>query len=227
MIFEETNVSKLKQTGAKPVYVELEAKNNMLIRAMSRKHITSIAELARQSGVGAKTIRGYLHLTVSPLTQSEWKSSALALSVFFTCAPEDLFCHEEQLLKFEVSRFGAELSFLEWQRLFVEEDQVTSFLPEILASANDLRAVIDRIIGDLTLREQGIIRMLFGLHSEKMRARDIAKVFDIKDESRVRQIASSALRKLCDPEKLRMLECAGALDGDIRVGLKYTEAKGA
>lgn len=218
-------MSKQKRVEAKPISVHLQAKNNLLLRAMRHKQVTSIALLARLSGVGVKTIRGYLYLNVSPLSQSEWKSSALALSVFFECAPEDLFCHEEQLLKFEISRFGAELSFLESQRLFVEEDQAISVLPEILASANDLRSVIDRVIGDLTLREQGIIRMLFGLDSGQMCARDIAKVFDLEDECETRQIASRALRKLCNPEKLRMLECAGALDSDIRLGLKYTEAK--
>ncbi len=218
-------MSTSKKVGAKPVYVELQAKNNLLIKAMRRMHITRVSELARLSGVSAKTIRGYLHLRVSPLAQSEWKSSALALSVFFTCAPEDLFCHEEQLLNFEISRFSAELSFLESQRFFVEDEQSTSLLPEILACANDLRTVIDRVIGDLNLREQGIIRMLFGVGSGQMCARDIAKVFDLKDECATREIASRALRKLCNPEKLRMLECAGALDSDIRLALKYTEAK--
>lgn len=218
-------MSKSKKMGLKPVCVELQAKNNLLIKAMRRKQITSIALLARLSGVPARTISGYLFLNVSPLTQSEWKSSALALSVFFECAPEDLFCHEEQLLKFESSRFSAELGFLESQRFFVEEDQVTSLLPEILASANDLRSVIDQVIGDLTLREQGIIRMLFGVGSGQMCAFDIAKVFDLKDECATKEIAARALRKLCNPEKLRLLECAGALDNDVRVGLKYTESK--
>ncbi len=218
-------MSKQKKVGAKTAYIELQAKNNLLIKAMRHKRVTSIAELSRLSGVRARTIRGYLLLNVSPLAQSEWKSSALALSVFFECAPEDLFCYEEQLFKFEISRFSAEISFLESQRFFVEEDQAISVLPEILASANDLRSVIDRVIGDLTLREQGIIRMLFGLNSGQMCARDIARVFDLEGECATREIASRALRKLCNPEKLRMLECAGALDSDIRLALKYTTVK--
>lgn len=216
---------KSKRSDATPVYIELQAKNNLLIKAMRHRSVASIAELSRLSGVSVRTIRGYLHLNVSPLTRSEWKSSALALSVFFECAPEDLFCHKEQLLKFEVSQFTAELSFVESQKFFVEEDQATSILPEILACANDLRCVIDRVIGDLSLREQGIIRLMFGLNSGQMCARDIAKVFDLEDECAAREIASRALRKLCDPEKLRMLECAGALDSNIRLGLKYTEVR--
>lgn len=218
-------MSKSRKSGSKPVCIELQAKNNLLIKAMRRRGISSIAILASMTRISERTIRGYLNLNLNPLTQSEWKSSALALSVFFECAPEDLFCHEEQLLKFEISRFSAELSFMESQRFFVEEDQATSQLPEMLASANDLRSVIDRVIGDLTLREQGIIRMLFGLNSGQMCARDIAKVFDLENENATREIASRALRKLCNPTKLQMLECAGALDSDIRLALKYTEAR--
>lgn len=213
-----------KKLVCKPIYIEFQAKNNLLVRAMKQASIQSIAELARMTGIGKRTLTGHLNLSQSPLTGSEWKSSALALSVFFACTPEDLFCHEEQLLKFELSRFSAEISFLESQRLFVEEEQTTSLLPEVLACAHELRAAIDRVIGDLTLREQGIIRMLFGLNSGQMSASDITKVFDLGDENATREIAAQALRKLCKPEKLRMLECAGALDADIRIGLKYTHA---
>ncbi len=91
---------------------------------------------------------------------------------------------------------------------FIPDDDTPA--PADAASASILREVLERQLHTLTLREEHVIKLRFGLYDGRSRTlEEVGKEFDITRE-RIRQIEAKALRKLRHPSRARHLR--GFLD---------------
>ena len=91
---------------------------------------------------------------------------------------------------------------------FIPDDDTPA--PAEAASATILREVLERQLHTLTLREEHVIKLRFGLYDGRSRTlEEVGKEFDITRE-RIRQIEAKALRKLRHPSRARHL--SGFLD---------------
>ena len=91
---------------------------------------------------------------------------------------------------------------------FIPDDDTPA--PAEAASAAILREVLERQLHTLTLREEHVIKLRFGLYDGRSRTlEEVGKEFDITRE-RIRQIEAKALRKLRHPSRARHLR--GFLD---------------
>ena len=91
---------------------------------------------------------------------------------------------------------------------FIPDDDTPA--PAEAASAAILREVLERQLHTLTLREEHVIKLHFGLYDGRSRTlEEVGKEFDITRE-RIRQIEAKALRKLRHPSRARHLR--GFLD---------------
>ena len=212
----------------KAIHIELRAKNNLLLGAMKKCNIATVAELARLTHLSQNILQEYLTLKTSPLEKNgEWKSSALSLGIFFQCTPESLFCHEEQLMHIEHTRLSAEVTFIELNQLLCgdglkDADISKDILPETIISANELKGAIWQVLLQLTPQERSVIRMRFGLDGAVMSRKDVGIACDMK-ERRVRAIELRAMQRLCSPIFRDILKVAGALDEDTRDALGRVE----
>ncbi len=91
---------------------------------------------------------------------------------------------------------------------FIPDDDTPA--PAEAASASILREVLERQLHTLTLREEHVIKLRFGLYDGRCRTlEEVGKEFNITRE-RIRQIEAKALRKLRHPSRARHLR--GFLD---------------
>jgi len=87
---------------------------------------------------------------------------------------------------------------------FIKEEKIIS--PEQAAAHNLLSDQIEEILKDLSLKEQKILKMRFGLGGEKMHTlEEVGKEFGVTRE-RIRQIESKALEKIRQHEKAHRLK---------------------
>jgi RNA polymerase primary sigma factor len=77
--------------------------------------------------------------------------------------------------------------------------------PHAAAEASALAEIVTEALGELTPREQRILRMRFGIGEESDHTlEEVGKVFGVTRE-RIRQIEAKALEKLRDPTRSRKL----------------------
>ncbi|MDO4467733.1 MAG: RNA polymerase sigma factor RpoD [Bacillota bacterium] len=87
---------------------------------------------------------------------------------------------------------------------FVEDSNATS--PEDYATMQSMKDVLDELLGELTEREEKVIRLRFGLDDGKPRTlEEVGQEFNVTRE-RIRQIEAKALRKLKHPNRSKQLK---------------------
>ena len=94
-----------------------------------------------------------------------------------------------------------------------EDSHLGDFIPdeEVLAPADAatftiLKEQLDEVLDSLTLREQKVLRLRFGLNDGRQRTlEEVGKEFDVTRE-RIRQIEAKALRKLRHPSRSKKLK---------------------
>ncbi len=86
---------------------------------------------------------------------------------------------------------------------FIEDKESVS--PSDYATIESLKAQLEELLDTLSVREENILRLRFGLHDGKSRKlEELGEIFGITRE-RVRQIESKALRKLRHPSRSNLL----------------------
>jgi RNA polymerase primary sigma factor len=96
-------------------------------------------------------------------------------------------------------------------------DDGESFFGDFIAAGNEnspayaisrimLRERLEEVLKDLTKKEQKVIRLRFGLHSDRPKTlEEVGLIFDVTRE-RIRQIEAKALKKLRYKERRKKLE---------------------
>ena len=68
--------------------------------------------------------------------------------------------------------------------------------------------VIDKVLSTLPPRDERCLRMYFGIGTDPQTRKEIATTFNI-ESYRVRQIIAKALRKMCHPSRVKILQEIG------------------
>lgn len=191
------------------IRIEMKIRNNLLLSAMERKGIASLAELCRKMGPPNNSYIQVTQLAAMKIpartkTSQEWRPVVLRLSEFFKCMPDDLFSDPQQHAALKINRTYAETTFAELQRLSARRQEPAT--PELEAQAKQLREVLGETLESLTERERRVLLMRFGFETgEEMTLKNVAEDLGISLE-RVRQIEGKALRKLRNPFRSRNIK---------------------
>ncbi|MBI5556937.1 MAG: RNA polymerase sigma factor RpoD [Deltaproteobacteria bacterium] len=94
-----------------------------------------------------------------------------------------------------------------------EESNLTDFIEDVDAVSpheatikDNLRQQLRKVLGSLTEREENVLRMRFGIDTEKdLTLEEVGKTFSVTRE-RIRQIEAKALKKLKHPNRKKHLE---------------------
>lgn len=125
-----------------------------------------------------------------------------------TVEPEEL----ERLAQMEQGRYTTPIEDLLVSRHEVEEELEAPKLADVVADTNEsasveaivlenkLHEALSRALDTLSEREEGIIRLRFGLDGDPQTLDEIAKVYGVSRD-RIRQIESKALGKLRHPSR--------------------------
>lgn len=198
-------------TKRKEVRVEIKVRNNLILSIMEERGIFTVAELAkRMSGTERNSIYRLVSMKLPARNvDGSWCKTALALSDFFQCMPEDLFSNEQQMLALETNRASAEMRFAEIQLLMNPQ-----LSPDQQAELSELKGAVNAALLTLTPREHRVLALRFGLHGgADYTLEEVAEMFSFNENSpvsreRIRQIEAKALRKLQHPSRAGRLKFA-------------------
>tara|TARA_R110002051_G_C8692127_1_gene493203 strand:+ start:720 stop:1307 length:588 start_codon:yes stop_codon:yes gene_type:complete len=186
---------------SKDYILQVKVKNGPMLSAMRANGMQTAADLSRACGVDQTSIGHFLNLLNTPIgRKGDWKPSVMKIAEALNVVPEMLF--PEQHLSKALTKNQAEIEMdLE------DMEQLTSNMSnELLGSATeDDLDVIDLLynkIGSMTIREQGVLAMRFGLEGDApMTLAATADVLSVTPE-RIRQLEAKALRKLRHPSRM-------------------------
>ena len=89
---------------------------------------------------------------------------------------------------------------------YIEDHSAVDAIEKI--NNEDITRIISEALGNLSSREERVIRMRFGIGTlDEYTLEEIGKRFNVTRE-RVRQIEAKALKRLCTPQKMQELESA-------------------
>ena len=184
----EAGVSGL--TGGKEFRVEIRVKNNLLFGAIKRAGFDTVAAFSRSCGVNQQTIGLFINLRLAPVGARGWLGQALKIANALRCMPEDLFPADYLRDTMKQNKLVMEYSANEIRCA------IGVATPEDLMIEGDVTAGLQAAIGTLTHRQQVIVNRRFGLDGgDGCTTDELGAQFNLTRE-RVRQIESTALRKL-------------------------------
>ena len=186
---------------SKDYILQVKVKNGPMLSAMRANGMQTAADLSRSCGVAQTSIGHFLNLLDTPIgRKGDWKPSIMKIAEALNVVPEMLF--PEQHLSKALTKNKAEI-----EMDLGDMEQLTSNMSnELLGSATeDDLDVIDLLynkIGSMTIREQGVLAMRFGLEGDApMTLAATADVLSVTPE-RIRQLEAKALRKLRHPSRM-------------------------
>lgn len=171
---------------------------NQRLKARRRKAGMSAIAVAREVGISHHAYMGYETLRCSPLSHrnrnSAWRKSALAIAKFWGVNPEEVFPPDVR----NVAKDNP-------IKLFFDDDLVQSTVsehtlrmceePSVDVELEELRKVLERVILNLSDKEQFILRNRFGYTGECRTLEDIGNEFGVTKEC-IRHHEQSLLEKL-------------------------------
>lgn len=206
MELERVEYETLTEATIPPVRLEIKAKNNLILRAMERLGIRSVATLSRAMGGFSQVQLGLLINMQMPARRKNgrWREAALRLAEFFKCNPEDLFTEEQQHSSVGEKVVTAELTFAEITEHLIGE-RVDYKTPEECLLLEDTKGRLRTQMLDLLPREERIIRLLFGINVREHTVEEVAGLMRVSGE-RVRQIERRAIRRLAHPSRRKYIQ---------------------
>lgn len=204
----------MPNTTVPPLRMEVKFRNNIILRLMEESGFKTVAELCRAANLSQVQVGELINMKVLPLNKDEsWRPVVNDLATFFNCLPEDMFTEEQLETVLATNRGFAELTFGQVHAL-IAANEAESLLPEKSAEKSALNRLVEEILGTLTLREEKIMRLRFGIGSDDHTLAEIADKFNLSHE-RIRQIETKAMRKLRHPKSADYLR--QFLGGDVNV----------
>ncbi len=147
--------------------LDMRFRNNLVLEAMQENGIESIAELGRRmrsNGSRFHTSKLYtlINLREAPTDHlGNWRPIAFRLAEVLKRLPEDLFTPEQEQIALANNRASIKVSFEEVRMLL--EHRAGGQSPEALAHAGELREKIRVALGQLSAREERVLRLRFGI----------------------------------------------------------------
>jgi RNA polymerase sigma factor (sigma-70 family) len=187
------------------VRVEVRVRNNLILRAMEQRGIKSVNELAKQmkaKGYSASQsiLTNLVAMKQLPEKLNEgWRRPVQELAEFLQCLPEDLFSRRQRKVQLDRNRFEAETTFV--QAMALSEAAPS---PGAEVDRKQFQQVLNKVLSQLTAREERVLRLRFGFDGEPQTLEEIAKQFGVTKE-RIRGLEHHAIRKLHHISRARHL----------------------
>ena len=178
-------------------HTTIKIQQGRLKAAMMEVGIRTASELSRRSGVSNQKIGELLNFKKTPRTKSgKWRKMVIDISRALGADPSYLF---PEHLDHEVSTNSVEF--------FADRQELSSNDQKVIGPADEcMRAEMEQAINDavcgLPDRERCV---LIGRICEGKHLAEIGRMYDVTPE-RVRQIESSAMRKMRHPSVIKRLE---------------------
>lgn len=190
----------MKRATVPPLRMEVNFRNNIILRMMEATGCATVAELCRRADLNNSQVGELINMKELPLNKDgSWRIVAIRLATFFNCLPEDMFSEEQLEMKLVKNRAFAELTFGQVQAICAE-NEAEQLLPDICAEKAELKRAVGEMVATLTPREEKVIRLIFGIGTADHTLLEVAKMFDVKEE-RIRQIEARVFRKLRNPAR--------------------------
>ena len=164
--------------------------NNNIISAMEALGIKNAAELSRIADMEQGSVGDYINMKTSPMkVDGTLKVGAEKLCFALNKMPDELF--NEQQMYSPVKENKVEIKM---------EHPALEYNPiDLLTDEIDAQRITDHLTGALTMREQKIIDLRFGLNGhDEHTYEDAGKHFGVTKE-RIRQLEHRAMRKMRHP----------------------------
>ena len=183
--------------------IVIKIKNNRILKYIYAAGYNSVGEFCRMNNFHASIIGEYVNLKLSPIQKrsGRWKNSVLNICKVLRCLPEDIFS-DEQLKSLE-----SNVKMIEMDKVDMLDHVLLPKNPEQLMIEVDRKTSIEGVLKTLTVREEKIIKMVFGLdpYGSEYTFREIAEQDGIS-VARIQQITSKALRKIRHPSRSKHLK---------------------
>ena len=191
----------------KELRFELRVKNNILYHAiMDSGSYTSIHDFCKKERFNAGRVGALLNLKLSPVRENgEFISICVRLAHIFGFLCEELFPLYLYTHKKAINCVVREVSWEDAQAFLSTKVDEQTVLPDEIYSQKELQEQIQRVLGTLTVREEQIVKLLYGVGSEALSRKEVAEKFGVGEE-RVRMILQRALRKLRKRSRRVLLE---------------------
>ena len=180
------------------IRVEARIRNNVLWHQIFDRY-SSVAEFCRQHpGMQQTQVGALLNGCLNPRSpkKGEYRKVCLELARIFGLHPDDLF--PSRFYELEKTKMAAEIPFA----ALPSADREVLFLPDTTMDAvvrAELQRSVGTALGQLSTREEKVLRLRFGLNGEDEHTREeIGKILGVTRE-RARQIELRALNRLRHP----------------------------
>ena len=183
--------------------VDIKVRNNVFLYRLEKAGYNSIGEMCRinKKMSYASTIGSVVNMTESPFqSDGDWRKPIKWCADKLNCAPEDLFNDSQLYTVLESNKRHVNVSEAEMKFMIEQENNVLSL--DDFNKKEKMENMVEDKLNTLTLREEKIIKMRFGLgeFSEPHTLEECGKVFGIT-RSRIRDIEAKAMRKLRHPSR--------------------------
>lgn len=188
----------------KDYILEIKIKNGLIVNAMRQRGFESVAQLSRACGVPQSKLGNILNLKEPALNnEGEWKLAVIRLCECLNKMPCELFNQQQQESFIKINKVERYISKAEIAYAMQNNKTIDESLDEN-TTRNIVRAAIEQ---SLTVREQRIISLRFGIDGEVKTLDEIALEIGVSRE-RIKQIEAKALRKFRYPPRSKPLLAA-------------------
>lgn len=183
--------------------VEVKVKNNNILRKIEEAGYKTVGEFCRLNNRPSwqSRIGDYVNLKATPINASgDFFPHIYEMSNILNCSPEDLFTETQLQTAMETNKRTVEVNEAEMR--FMIENTPSPLLLEDQIHAERLPDKIETLLKKLTLREEKVIRLRFGIDGEPQTLQQIGETFNVTG-ARIREIEAKALRKMRHPTRHR------------------------
>ena len=181
----------------KDYLVDVRIYNNNLHQAIKSLGFTSVPKFCEAHNLKYGDVNKLLAMKLSPLsTSGKIRSVVVRLLAIFNKQLDELFS-DQQMEALDSNRTQREVD-AETVFAMMHDSTRLEMSPEEVLLEGTTSDLVHAAMSDLTPREQGVIKMRFGIGGPEMTLEQIGKVYDVGAQ-RILQIQAKALRKLRYP----------------------------
>jgi RNA polymerase sigma factor (sigma-70 family) len=212
----------------KDIRLNIKIKNNLILKKGEELYqAKSQSELAEKIGLNFATLGSFINFKASPVTKQHyegaqeidnglyWRNSAIKVANALQCSPWEIF-PEYLWGEKERNQYDLEIESSDVMLLFSDNETALLESPDNPAKEleqKETRENIFKALSTLTLKEEQILRLLFGIGEPEHGPVEIAKTMHLS-RARIDQIKTKALRKLRHPKRRKLLSTFEIEDED-------------
>jgi DNA-directed RNA polymerase specialized sigma subunit len=182
--------------------VDIKVRNNTILKRIEDAGYKTVGEFCRLNNIfkWVSRLGELIAMKESPLrSDGAFRPFVIKVADILNCDPLDLFTDTQLHAILKTNKRSIKVNEAE-MRVMLESTESKQKLLEDIVSDEQLEKKVDKALHTLTMREEKVIQMRFGLgdYDRPHNLHEIAKEFGITG-ARVRQIEQNALRRLRHP----------------------------